>query len=186
MLRNGPRACKFCRIMLAPQVGFLTPLAHMDDRDDLLHRIQMLEQQLATVIERTGLAEPARPSPTGRSHHATEHKKARRSGGRKRSPGRQQQAPEERAPVPSRPARIPGVRIACIGARPEALDGIRSYWEGRSATFLSYDTVGTTLRTLDRDLSRADVIFFCVDRVRQALSMAIDRWGGSDWPASPN
>jgi len=135
----------------------------------------MLEQQLATVIERTGLVEPARPlSPTGRSHDGTERKKARRSGGRKGSPGRQEQAPAERTPAPSHAARIPGVRIACIGARPEALDGIRSYWEGRGAIFLSYDTVGTTLRALDRDLDRADVIFFCVDRIDTESIMRLE------------
>ena len=66
------------------------------------------------------------------------------------------------------------MRIACIGARPEALDGIRSYWEGRGAIFLSYDTVGTTLRALDRDLDRADVIFFCVDRIDTESIMRLE------------
>jgi hypothetical protein len=145
----------------------------MHERDDLLDRIKALEQQLATVIERTGgTAQASRPSTSAaRVGKAAERRQPPRQRGRtkpvsrKLSPAAATRGADESHAAHAGPARIPGVRIACIGVRPDTVDAIRAYWETRGASFQALSAVETSLHALDRCLGRADVVLFCVDGV---------------------
>ena len=153
----------------------------MNDHD-LLDRIRVLEEQLATLLDRTGATvETGRPS--GSIKRGTRRERqGRRPGDRKEPAGQtkrsgpaSQPSARNHASLPG-PTRIPGVRIVCIGARPDAIEGIRAYWQGRGAKFEARDTVETSLHVLDQRLARADVVFICAERVGAEAIMRLQRY----------
>lgn len=128
--------------------------------------IQALQRQLDAALGRTAhmlecVAEPQGQTQISAARTGTQVRRPRKGqASGERLAGRTASANAAADTV--EPARIPGVRIAYIGGRPEPIEGIRDYWEGRGAMFMHHEEERSRV-PFDQVLARADVVFYPVD-----------------------
>ena len=79
------------------------------------------------------------------------------------------------------PPRIPGVRVAYVGGRFEAVRDVHLYWQSRGTAFLHYaPESGQGSAALSRILDRADIVFHSAQSIgaelQQHLIAFCERW----------